>query len=99
MTRFTIDKNWMLELNDAQSRELIARLCRAELARINPGTPLVTWGGDQRAADGGVDVNVEPFASTANGPLYLSMGGTVFQVKAEKNFGPSCPSSNKMRQI
>ena len=89
MTRFTIDKNLILKLNDLQSRELIARLCRAELARINLGTSLVTWGGDQRAADGGVDVNVEPFDSTANEPLYLSMGGTVFQVKAEKNFDPS----------
>ncbi len=88
MTRFTIDRNWIADLDDEQSRELLARLCRAELVRSGKSPALVTWGGDQRAIDGGIDVNVDsidaPFAKIA----HLSSGGSIIQVKAEK-FGPA----------
>jgi hypothetical protein len=40
-------------LNDDQARELVARLCKAELQSKEIGTFAVTWGGDQRAKDGG----------------------------------------------
>ncbi len=89
MSRITIDENWIRKLNDEASCELIARLCRAELARVNLDESLVTWGGNQRAPDGGIDVNVKKFTSTANEYIHLSAGGTVFQVKAEQNFGPA----------
>jgi hypothetical protein len=47
------------QLNDEQARELLARLCRAELAKLSISQASVAWGGDQRAKDGGVDVLVE----------------------------------------
>src|SRR5262249_46176732 len=46
------------ELDDADLRTLIGRLCEAELASRGLPVSSVTWGGDQRAADGGVDVRV-----------------------------------------
>lgn len=74
-------------LNDEQARALIARLCRAEIRKHGGSESAVTWGGDQRAKDGGVDVRVE-----INPPLgisgYLPNDNTAFQVKAEA-FPPS----------
>jgi hypothetical protein len=74
-------------LNDVQARELVARLCRAELRSLGTSPSAVTWGGDQRAKDGGIDVRVD-----SEGPLsshgYIFSGKVGFQVKAEK-FGPA----------
>jgi hypothetical protein len=69
-------------LNDGQARELVARLCKAELQGRGIGTEAVTWGGDQRAKDGGVDVRVETDARTAISG-YIPRSTTVYQVKAE----------------
>ena len=88
MTRFTIDRNWIAELDDEQSRELLARLCRAELQRSGKSPALVTWGGDQRAIDGGVDVKVGALGTPPVKIAHLSAGGSIIQVKAEK-FGPA----------
>src|SRR5258706_12521307 len=46
------------ELGDADLRTLIGHLCEAELASRGLPVSSVTWGGDQRAADGGLDVRV-----------------------------------------
>ncbi|QQP97960.1 hypothetical protein [Lysobacter enzymogenes] len=73
------------QLNDEQARELLARLCRAELANLGLEAA-VTWSGDQRAADGGVDVRVEAMP-VRELPLPLGRSVAVVQVKAE-NFGP-----------
>ena len=53
---FEITRNQLLGLNDVQLRELVARLCEAELELkgLPPGT--VRWSGAQTAADGGLDV-------------------------------------------
>lgn len=88
MTRFTIDRNWIADLDDEQSRELLARLCRAELVRSGKSPALVTWGGDQRAIDGGVDVKVDAIDVPPVNIAHLSVGGSIIQVKAEK-FGPA----------
>lgn len=80
---FSITIEDIQSLTDIQSRELVARLCRAEL-RINGISPAaVTWGGDQRAKDGGVDVfvDIDP-PRKING--YVQKNQTAFQVKAEK---------------
>jgi hypothetical protein len=77
-------------LNDGQARELVARLCKAELQAKGIGTDAVTWGGDQRAKDGGVDVRVE----TAPGvgiSGYIPKDSTVYQVKAESFGKPKIP--------
>ncbi|HUB92290.1 MAG TPA: hypothetical protein VMA74_21380, partial [Dyella sp.] len=58
-TVFSISNDDIAKLDDIQSRELIARLCRAELFTEGHSQAAVTWGGDQRATDGGVDVLVD----------------------------------------
>ncbi len=80
---FTVSKDDIAQLSDGDSRELIARLCKADLAKHGLSSSAVTWGGDQRASDGGIDVNVdsnESFPSSMTLPKQL----TGFQVKAEK---------------
>lgn len=75
------------QLNDEQARELVTRLCKSELRHESVGTYPVTWGGDQRAKDGGVDVRVD--ISPAIGMSgYIPRDATAYQVKAE-NFAPA----------
>lgn len=45
-------------LNDKDLRELIGLLCESEVRRRGLPTSSVTWGGDQNAKDGGLDVRV-----------------------------------------
>src|SRR3989338_3910980 len=86
-TLFHVDTADIKALNDEQASALIARLCRAEIRKQGGSESAVTWGGDQRAKDGGVDVRVE-----INPPLgisgYLPNNNIAFQVKAEV-FPPS----------
>lgn len=77
-------------LNDSQARELVARLCKAELQARGIGTDAVNWGGDQRAKDGGVDVRVETAPGTAISG-YIPKNSTVYQVKAEPFAKPKIP--------
>ena len=56
---FLLEASDIQALDDKQARELVARLCKAELHAQGIGDAAVTWGGDQKAADGGVDVRVE----------------------------------------
>ena len=84
---FNIDAGLVKELDDEMARELVARLCRAELRAQGLPESAVTWGGDQRAKDGGVDVRVDcscPLPSSD----FVKHPNTVFQVKAE-TFPPS----------
>ena len=70
-------------VDDATARELVARLCKAELRVQGLPESAVQWGGDQRAKDGGVDVYVDcpkPLSS----PDFVPTPRTVIQVKAEK---------------
>jgi hypothetical protein len=80
---FSVSANDIARLSDEEARALVARLCRAELAAKGVSPDAVRWGGDQRAADGGVDVRVE-----VEPPMGISgsirKDRTVFQVKAEK---------------
>lgn len=84
---FQITSSIIQALNDSQARELVARLCKAELQSKGLGTAPVTWGGDQRAKDGGVDVRVE-ITTSVNISGYIPKEATAYQVKAE-NFGPA----------
>jgi hypothetical protein len=83
---FEITSSDIQKLSDKQARELIARLCKAELRAKGVGTNAVTWGGDQRAPDGGVDVivDIKPPVGISG---YIPKDVTVYQVKAEK-FSP-----------
>lgn len=78
---FEVSVQDIAALSDGDLRELTARLCIAGLAEVDlPPTP-VTWGGDQRAPDGGIDVRVQlPADSTATTRFPRVITG--FQVKA-----------------
>jgi len=77
---FEITGNDVAALNDADLRTLVARLSLAELSR--GGLPLagVTAGGNQDAADGGIDVRVE-VAGVLPEPDFIPRQTTGFQVK------------------
>ena len=77
---FEITGNDVAALNDADLRTLVARLSLAELSR--KGLPLagVTAGGNQDAADGGIDVRVE-VAGALSEPNFVPRQTTGFQVK------------------
>lgn len=80
---FSITPQQIQSLDDEQARELVAHLCKAELADVPGGVSTVTWGGDQRAKDDGVDVKVALPTIRLNGG-YVPRSATIFQVKAEK---------------
>jgi hypothetical protein len=67
-------------LNDEDLRALIGRLCEAELRRHEHSVSHVTWGGNQTAKDGGLDVHVAlPPGAGVNG--FVPRPETGFQVK------------------
>lgn len=84
---FAVTATEIQSLNDEQARELVARLCRAEATKVVAIKPNTTWGGDQRAKDGGIDVRFEaddlPTPTT-----HLPSKRIGYQVKAE-TFPPS----------
>lgn len=55
---FDISKDQLLRLSDVELRELVARLCEAELSRKGTPVSAVRWGGSQTAPDGGLDVEI-----------------------------------------
>lgn len=68
-------------LDDGDLRELVARLCIASLSVRDHPARHVTWGGDQRAADGGIDVRVDVESAVATS-VGFPRGALGFQVKA-----------------
>lgn len=69
-------------LNDEDLRTLVGRLCESEMRRRGISPSCVTWGGNQNAEDGGLDVRVAlPRHVGAEG--FVPRPDTGFQVKAE----------------
>jgi hypothetical protein len=70
------------KLDDEQLRAVVARLCESELRQRGYSPVHVTWGGHQKASDGGIDVNV---ALPSNLPVsgFIPRADTGFQVKQE----------------
>jgi hypothetical protein len=67
-------------LNDEDVRGLVGRLCEAEVLARGLQASGVTWGGNQNAADGGIDVRVElPTDAVCHG--FLPRRAIGFQVK------------------
>ena len=66
---FQVQPNDIKALDDGQARELVARLCKAQMRKNERNDVLVEWGGDQRAADGGFDV----FCNDPDGPSLSEM--------------------------
>lgn len=83
---FEVSIHDIVDLDDGDLRELVARLCIAGLVEAGlPPTP-VTWGGDQRAPDGGIDVRVQlPMGVPPT--TRFPRAATGFQVKATR-MGP-----------
>jgi hypothetical protein len=77
---FDITPEDINELSDVDLRELVGRLCEAELATRGLSPAAVTWGGNQTAADGGLDVRVALPAGTAIDG-FIPRVTTGFQVK------------------
>jgi hypothetical protein len=69
-------------LSDEDLRSLIGRLCEAELRRFGLSHLCASWGGNQNAADGGVDVRVTLAAPAPPGSAFVrpNIG---YQSKAE----------------
>ena len=55
---FEITGDDIAALNDTDLRTLVGRLCEAELRRRGLPVSAVTYGGNQTAKDGGLDVRV-----------------------------------------
>lgn len=89
MTFFELAAADISSLNDSDLRELVARLCEAELIQqgILPST--VMWGGAQEAPDGGLDVNVRE-APGISSLSFVPRERTGFQVKKHSMGKASC---------
>jgi len=62
---FEITRDDIAALDDEDLRILIGLLCEAELRRANLPVSAVTYGGNQTAKDGGLDVRVSLPPGTA----------------------------------
>lgn len=73
--------DYIAALDDEALRTLIAYLCEAECKQLGFNPAAVTWGGDQNAPDGGIDVRVSlPEGSMIEG--FIPCAETGIQVKA-----------------
>lgn len=95
MRMFEINGSDIAQLNDADLRRLVARLALSELRK--QGCPLssVTAGGNQDAADGGLDVRIQCPLKLVN-PDFVPRANTGFQVK--KPDMPRSAINNEMRK-
>ncbi|MET4030383.1 hypothetical protein ABIB94_001118 [Bradyrhizobium sp. JR7.2] len=77
---FEITGDHIAELSDEDLRGLIGMLCEAEMRRRGLPVSAVTWGGDQNAKDGGLDVRVAlPATTVIDG--FIPKPSTGFQAK------------------
>lgn len=75
-----IESTHIQELDDKMLRDLIGLLCEEELKKIDTGVRNVFWGGNQTAADGGIDVRCE-YEGEAYSNSFIPRNKTGFQVK------------------
>jgi hypothetical protein len=59
---FEITGDDIVALNDEDLRALVGQRCDAEVRRRELSTAAVTWGGNETAKDGGLDVRVPQLA-------------------------------------
>jgi hypothetical protein len=79
---FDVSPEQIAALGDEDLRLLIARLCEADLRRRGLPTSAILYGGNQIAADGGIDVRVElPADTRIDG--FIPRPTTGFQAKAD----------------
>lgn len=81
---FELEHRHIAALTDADLRTLVGKLCERHLRDAALPESAVTYGGDQRAADGGIDVRVDlPPDSVIDG--WVPRPQSVLQVKQVKN--------------
>src|SRR5260370_28790546 len=77
---FEITADDIAALGDNDLRSLVALLCEAKMRRRARRVSAVTWGGDQNASDGGLDVRIDlPKRTKIEG--FVPRAATGFQVK------------------
>src|SRR5258705_4058066 len=77
---FEITGNDVAALNDEDLRTLVGLLCEAELRKLGLPLSAVTYGGNQTAKDGGIDVRVAlPTGTAITG--FVPKPATGFQAK------------------
>lgn len=89
MLFFELEAADISALNDGDLRELVARLCEAELIQQGIQPSCVTWGGAQEAADGGLDVCVKNAKGVSN-PNFVPRENVGFQVKKHSMSESAC---------
>jgi hypothetical protein len=90
---FGVTGDHIAKLGDAEFRVLISYLCEAELRRHGYSGSEVTAGGNQDAADGGIDVRVQlPDGKTIEG--FVPRANTGFQVKL-----PDLPPAEVIKEM
>ena len=77
---FEITKNQLRQLNDVQLRELVARLCEAELQMAGAPVSAVRWAGAHTAPDAGLDVDCQVDDKAFRGD-FVPRPRTGFQIK------------------
>ena len=77
---FTLSGSQIAQLRDDDLRELVVRLCEAELRAHNLPVSAITAGGHQDAPDGGLDVRVN-LETTSHSLDFIPKPNTGFQVK------------------
>ena len=77
---FEITRDQLRQLSDVHLRELVARLCEAELRNADLPVSAVRWGGAHTAPDGGLDIDCRLEAEDYRGD-FVPRRFTGFQVK------------------
>lgn len=80
---FEVTGEEIMALEDKALRELVGRLCKAEVERDGIGTAGVQYSGEQDAPDGGADVEVD-IGCLLRRRSYIPRACTYFQVKKPK---------------
>lgn len=89
MIFFEIEASDISSLDDGELRELVARLCEAELIQQGIRPSCVTWGGAQEAADGGLDVRIRNAVGISIFS-FVPRENTGFQVKKQSMGKSAC---------
>ncbi len=75
-----IESTHIKELDDSMLRNLIGLLCEEELKKFYTNVRTVFWGGNQDAADGGIDVRCE-YNGNVDKNSFIPRNKVGFQVK------------------